>query len=91
MSFEQKTDALRQTSHCLRTQRHKEWNCKDDSNENAAVFQSVATTIRIFGALRAVEHTGKKVGDGIGSKLAQTVIDSAIIHVVLETVRSMAL
>ena len=58
----------------------------DDSTENAAPYLPVPMTICLFGALCTVEYAGEKVGGGIGSQLAPTSINSAVAHVILETV-----
>ena len=58
----------------------------DDSNEDAAACHPFPVVIHHFSELCTVEYAGEKVGGGIGSQLAPTAIDSAVTHVVLETV-----
>ena len=82
---EQKTDVLRHSHHSLRTYRSLKRNAINDSNEDAAAYHPFPVAIHHFGALCTVECAGKKEGDGIGSRLASTAIDSAIRQVVCET------
>ena len=58
----------------------------DDSTENAAAYLPVPMAICLFGVLCTVKYAGEKVGGGIGSQLAPTAINSAVTHVVIETV-----
>ena len=53
---------------------------------DAAACHPFPMTICLFGALCTVEYAGEKVGGGIGSQLAPTAINSAVTHVILETV-----
>ena len=87
---EQKTDVLRHSHHSLRTRQTLEKNVMVDSDKDAAAYHRFLVAIHPFGALCTVEHAGNKEGDGIGSRLASTAIDSAIRQVVCKTARSMA-